>query len=423
MSLPPPPAPPPPPSPPPPRPGDEPVQLVDGARRYDLDALRAVAMLLGIVLHSAIAFLPYYDEGDTGSSVLFALFEYIHLWRMPLFFVLSGYFTALLWRRRGLRPLLRQRAERIALPLALLYVPIIVLVVAGFIVGAAVGDVDLDDLSQDTAAYEDPNAGDEEQTEEEAGDGFSFAHMWFLWHLLWLLAGFAAFAWVADRTILRRDRAPPAILGRLLTWFLPLVSLVPFSQMSEDTLGPDTSEGLVPAAHVLGFYATFFAFGCAMFRHDGATSGPIDRLGRWWPAQLATSVIVFVLLDGDVVSDELSEPLEVALAWTVSFAMIGAFRQRMAVPSFRARWLSDASYYMYLVHLPIVFVMQGVVMALGLAPIPAFIVIVAVTVSLLVPSYRFGVRYTPIGRLLNGRRTPDGDVRLRAAIAVSQAER
>ena len=49
-------------------------------------------MLLGIVLHAAIPFVPYYGADDTGGKVLFGLFEYIHLWRMPLFFLISGYF-------------------------------------------------------------------------------------------------------------------------------------------------------------------------------------------------------------------------------------------------------------------------------------------------------------------------------------------
>ena len=40
----------------------------------------------------------------------------IHGFRMPLFFLVSGFFTAMLWRRRGLVALLKQRAKRILLP-------------------------------------------------------------------------------------------------------------------------------------------------------------------------------------------------------------------------------------------------------------------------------------------------------------------
>ena len=35
---------------------------------------------------------------------------------MPLFFLISGFFTAMLWRRRGLNALLQHRIRRIFLP-------------------------------------------------------------------------------------------------------------------------------------------------------------------------------------------------------------------------------------------------------------------------------------------------------------------
>ena len=41
----------------------------------------------------------------------------VHGFRMPVFFLMSGFFTALLWRRRGLGALLNHRLRRVALPL------------------------------------------------------------------------------------------------------------------------------------------------------------------------------------------------------------------------------------------------------------------------------------------------------------------
>ena len=97
------------------------------ARRHDLDALRAFAMLLGIALHAALSFAPVpWIVQDTRQNDGFALFfQAVHGFRMPLFFLVSGYFTMMLWRRRGPVAMLRQRAARIALPLALGLVTII----------------------------------------------------------------------------------------------------------------------------------------------------------------------------------------------------------------------------------------------------------------------------------------------------------
>lgn len=92
-----------------------------GSRRHDLDALRGFAMLLGIALHASLAYVgsewPVVDSET--SPMLVKLVAFVHGFRMPLFFVLSGFFTAMLWQKRGPRGLLEHRVKRILLPLAL----------------------------------------------------------------------------------------------------------------------------------------------------------------------------------------------------------------------------------------------------------------------------------------------------------------
>ncbi len=89
------------------------------ARRHDLDALRAVAMLLGIVVHAILSFMPtgWLIQDSQQERAFLPIVALIHGFRMPLFVLLSGYFTAMLWRKRGLRALLQHRFKRIFLPL------------------------------------------------------------------------------------------------------------------------------------------------------------------------------------------------------------------------------------------------------------------------------------------------------------------
>ena len=96
-------------------------------RRYDLDALRAFAMFLGIVLHAALSFTPmiWYVRDVQQSGLLELLIDAIHGFRMPVFFVMSGFFTTLLWRKRGLTALLFHRLRRVFLPLLLGVVTIV----------------------------------------------------------------------------------------------------------------------------------------------------------------------------------------------------------------------------------------------------------------------------------------------------------
>ena len=101
------------------------------ARRSDLDALRAGAMLMGIVLHASLSFFPSLwivtdRRQEPGFGILFSA---IHGFRMPLFFVMSGFFSAMLLHRRGCKSLVLHRFKRVFLPLLLGMVTIVPLTV------------------------------------------------------------------------------------------------------------------------------------------------------------------------------------------------------------------------------------------------------------------------------------------------------
>src|SRR5258706_2777142 len=98
--------------------------MSDDRRYYGLDALRGGMMLLGIVLHSATFYLaappphvPIPTDPHT-SLVMDAIFDLIHSFRMPTFFVLAGFFTALLVEKRGVAGAYRNRLARVAAPFA-----------------------------------------------------------------------------------------------------------------------------------------------------------------------------------------------------------------------------------------------------------------------------------------------------------------
>src|SRR5262245_36432202 len=79
------------------------VQEGPSGRLHSLDNLRAVMMWLGIVLHAAvnhitvpIAAIPWRDRAVAPAADL--IFIFIHSFRMPVFFIVAGFFVALLAR-------------------------------------------------------------------------------------------------------------------------------------------------------------------------------------------------------------------------------------------------------------------------------------------------------------------------------------
>jgi len=88
-------------------------------RRHDLDALRAAAMLLGVVYHASLSFSrwqPWVVVDSDRSVIPYLWVSALHGFRMPLFFLISGFFVAMLWRRRGLAAPVRHRFRRVLLP-------------------------------------------------------------------------------------------------------------------------------------------------------------------------------------------------------------------------------------------------------------------------------------------------------------------
>src|SRR5438128_471342 len=110
-------------------------------RLHELDAVRGFALLLGIVLHATMSFVPtsqrFWIIQDTHPSVsLAALFFFIHVSRMPTFFLIAGFFARLGFHRRGLRDFIKDRLQRIAVPLLVGW-PILFAAVALVVVWAA----------------------------------------------------------------------------------------------------------------------------------------------------------------------------------------------------------------------------------------------------------------------------------------------
>ena len=85
-------------------------------------------MLLGIGLHAALSFVPMslWMVSDTRQNSAFGIaVSAVHGFRMPLFFVMSGYFSAMLLDRRGRASLIKHRFRRVFLPLLLGMVTIV----------------------------------------------------------------------------------------------------------------------------------------------------------------------------------------------------------------------------------------------------------------------------------------------------------
>jgi len=245
-----------------------------------------------------------------------------------------------------------------------------------------------------------------------------FYHLWFLWFLCFLVAGFAL-------VVLLRLPAPPRFLvcsGARWLWIIPLTMLAQAAMRVGGTqpgFGPDLSTGLVPIPHVLLYDAIFFGFG-ALYYGAGDVDGMSVR--NWW-AHLPLAIFVVLPLGlafslhsdwtqelvGETAERWIANLLEVLYAWLMIFGLLGLFRRFLSGDRPRLRYLSDASYWLYLIHLPLIIVAQVLVSDWPLPAFVKFTLVLGVVTGLSLVAYRYGVRYTIIGRLLNGPRERPGN--------------
>ncbi|MFG1173000.1 glucans biosynthesis protein MdoC [Erwiniaceae bacterium CAU 1747] len=97
-------------------------------REYFLDSIRAWLMLLGVPFHLSLIYSAqnWSVNSPTPSDWLTLLNEFIHAFRMQVFFVISGYFSYMLYMRYTPGHWLKIRAERVGIPM-LAAIPLITL--------------------------------------------------------------------------------------------------------------------------------------------------------------------------------------------------------------------------------------------------------------------------------------------------------
>ena len=243
-----------------------------------------------------------------------------------------------------------------------------------------------------------------------------FHHLWFLWFLCWLVAGFAIYATMLDKLNIKRIPQWFTASPLRYLWLIPL-TMLPQSVMGLQfpTFGPDTSSGLLPVPQVLFYYAIFFGFGALYFDCQDDSG----RLGKRWYITLPFALFVLfplgmLLLDGQSelikqVPEQYHQTIlvvvQVLFAWTMACACMGMMRHLLNRESKTMRYISDSSYWLYLAHMPLVIILQLAVRDWPLPAIVKFTIVCVVTTVSLLCSYQLCVRYTWLGELLNGRRT------------------
>jgi ABC-type multidrug transport system ATPase subunit/peptidoglycan/LPS O-acetylase OafA/YrhL len=384
-------------------------------RLHSLDAVRAAALLLGIVFHAGFSFIPgmppgIWAIGDDSRSVLISGLLFVtHIFRMSLFFFIAGFVARMVVQRRGMKAFWTDRARRIALPLVVGW-PVMSLVLgAVWIWGLTLtfgGSLPAPPVSPAPKPF----------------GAIQLTHLWFLYYLLvlyLLLTGLRGAIRLIDRqgrlargidTMVRalvQSGAAVVVLG------LPLCVALYAQPVWIIWFGiPTPDQSLVPQYVSLVGFGTAMVFGWLVQRQADL----LQSWSRsWWAHGLLALATTGVCLSLAGATPSFTPPapglvkLGYALSyctaiWAWVFAVTGAAVRFLSNQSPVRRYLADSSYWLYLAHLPVVVSFQILMARWPLHWAIKFPLLLAASLTVLLLSYHWLVRFTWLGSVLNGKR-------------------
>ncbi|ELY5790938.1 glucans biosynthesis protein MdoC [Cronobacter turicensis] len=316
-------------------------------REFFLDSIRAWLMLLGIPFHISLIYSTHqWHVNSLTPSVGLTLFnDFIHAFRMQVFFVISGYFSYMLFLRYPRKRWWKVRVERVGIPM-LTAIPLLTLpqfLMLQYVKGRT-------ETWQTLSGYEKFNTLVWELT----------SHLWFLLVLVvFTTLGLLIFQWVKNAPEGKSAAlAERLTLGKLSVLFLLFgVAFAALRRLIFIVYAPILSDGLFNFVVMQTlFYSPFFILGALAFKHASlknrfTTFSPGCALG-------AAAAFVAYLLNqrygsGDAWMYETDNVISMLMGLWMVNVVFSLGHRLLNFKSARVTYFVNASLFIYLVHHPL----------------------------------------------------------------------
>lgn len=352
------------------------------ARNYSLDAARGILMMLGALIHASNIYSVAngWLIHDGGGSYFFDLLvKCIHVFRMPTFFWISGFFCAMTFERSGSHGLVRKRLPRILIPLVVTWATLNIAQVC-FLAWFRGEDV-MQTLS----------------------DGVPIYHLWFLVDLM---------LFILSASLILPILKNKSVLGEkldTLTVFLTLIAATLMSFLISVAVR-FTGIAYEPILHLttlfrLASYAPFFIVGALMFGQERLRQTffriPLAALIPALPLALAAQKLSH---HQSIVVSEAAHLVELFMTWIIVSNVLRLFHDLVKKESPITRFLSDSAYTVYLFHHILVIVAGCFLMRYSFDSRLKFAIVCVSSIGISMLLHVILVRKNSIARLLfNGK--------------------
>lgn len=379
-------------------------------RIYSFDLLRVTVMFMVIVAHSALTYnvisqqelWPIKDPVSNNSFLDLIVF-FVHTCSMPAFYLTAGFFGSLLFYERGIISMLKNRLWRLVLPFFAFVIILYPIITIAFSFSSAI-------FASNTAAFKDTLA---QYSNLSTYLPKSTYHLWFLYQLIYFTFGFTLLA-----LLMRRKKKLNRVIMQGFSWLIerPLVKLFFFSAISlcmmlafKKSIMP-TPITFMPDVEVLAYFSVFYCFGWLLYKSKYPLSNLDAHAWLYFIAAIVLALVKGVMIQyiGPDTYKNMSSVTVILVSaptlWLFTFGLIGLFVKYGSRPSVTIRYISDASYWVYLIHLPLTVIIPALIFSWTIPAIVKFLVVLSATTIVCFLTYDLFVRSTFIGKFLNGKK-------------------
>ncbi|HCB4484244.1 TPA: glucans biosynthesis protein MdoC [Salmonella enterica] len=322
------------------------MSSVPAPREYFLDSIRAWLMLLGIPFHISLIYSTHsWHVNSAAPSWWLTLFnDFIHAFRMQVFFVISGYFSYMLFLRYPLKRWWKVRVERVGIPM-LTAIPLLTL--PQFIL--------LQYVKEKTENW--PTLSAYEKYNTLAWELIS--HLWFLLVLVILTTvSIGIFTWFQKRQETSKPRPAAISLAKLsLIFFLLGIAYAAIRRIIFIVYPAILSDGMFNFIVMQTlFYVPFFILGTLAFIHPDLKAR-FTTPSRGCTLGAAVAFIAYLLNQrygsGDAWMYETESVITMVMGLWMVNVVFSLGHRLLNFQSARVTYFVNASLFIYLVHHPL----------------------------------------------------------------------
>jgi glucan biosynthesis protein C len=352
-------------------------------RQYYIDWLRILLIISVFLFHVGMIFnnWPWHiKNGKQYGGMLTQIMNFLHCWRMPLLFLISGAGTYFALGKRTSGEYLSERFKRLAIPLVIGIFSLVPVQV----------------YMEKSAEYNSLLDFYPHMFEGVYPEGnFSWHHLWFIAYLFLISLFISPFLnflrgrrFINFRLRIERFVTKPLALNIfIIPLLLSQIILQPFFNFGTNDLIHDWSS--------ITFYILFFLAGFLLLPSKEITNA-ISKYRFWYLAEtfVATFVMFRVpyLLESEMTGEIVFKFSSIFLAWSCAITAIGFAKRHLNTNSDLRRVANEAIYPFYLLHQPVLVVIGYFITRMDIAVSLKAVIITAFSFVLIVTVYWFLIR-------------------------------